>query len=122
LADDRSRLVAFTLTPGNVAEIVMTAPLLKAVIPFKRLITDKAYDALLRCDWQKVHCLKAVIPSTAKRFKPLLIDRRVYKPCNTTERLFCHLKNWSRITIHYGRLVRNYMANLALVFAVIAWT
>src|SRR6202045_2627139 len=45
LADDRGRPVAFALTPGNVADITMAAPLLGAVARPKRLLADKAYDA-----------------------------------------------------------------------------
>ncbi len=35
--------VAFSLTPGNVADITMAVLLLSAVEPPKRLIADKAY-------------------------------------------------------------------------------
>src|SRR5271163_2137286 len=45
LADDRGRPVAFALTPGNVADVVMAIPLLGAVAKPKRLLADKAYDA-----------------------------------------------------------------------------
>src|ERR1700704_2588923 len=44
LADDRGRPVAFALTPGNVADITIAAPLLGAVARPKRLLADKAYD------------------------------------------------------------------------------
>ena len=40
LADDRGRLVAFALTPGNVADISMAVRLLSAVAPPRRLIAD----------------------------------------------------------------------------------
>jgi Transposase DDE domain len=46
LADDRGRPVAFALTPGNVADVVIMAiPLLGAVAQPKRVLADKAYDA-----------------------------------------------------------------------------
>ena len=41
-ADDRGRPVAFALTPGNVADIVMAVPLLGAVAKPRRLLADKA--------------------------------------------------------------------------------
>lgn len=53
LADGLGRPVAFALTPGNVADITM--PLLQAVVPPKRLIADKAYDAQSLRDWLKSH-------------------------------------------------------------------
>jgi hypothetical protein len=42
LADDRGRPVAFALSPGNVADITMAAPLLGAVAIPKRRLADKA--------------------------------------------------------------------------------
>lgn len=65
LADGRGRPVAFAPTPRNVADISMALPLLQAVVPPKRLITDKAYDAQTLRDWLKSRKLIATIPSTA---------------------------------------------------------
>lgn len=83
--------------------------------PPKRLIADKAYDAKRLRDWLKVRRIKAVIPSTAIRFKPFPLGRRAYKRRNRIERLFCHLENRRRIATGYDRLTRNYMAGLTLV-------
>lgn len=71
LADGRGRSVAFALTPGNVADITMALPLLRAVVPPKRLIADKAYDAQSLRDWLKSRKVTATIPSTATRTGPL---------------------------------------------------
>ncbi|MCJ2016276.1 IS5/IS1182 family transposase, partial [Methylobacterium sp. E-065] len=38
------------------------------------------------------------------------------------ERLFGHLKNWRRVATRYDRLACNYLAAVALVSCVIAWT
>ena len=54
LADDRGRPVAFALTPGNVADVVMAIPLLGAVAKPKRLLADKAYDADSLRRWQSI--------------------------------------------------------------------
>jgi transposase len=59
LADDRGRPVAFALTPGNVADITMAAPLLGAVARPKRLLADKAYDADSLRKWLKQRKIKA---------------------------------------------------------------
>jgi transposase len=45
LVDDRGRPVAFALTPGNVADVIMAIPLLDAVAKPKRVLVDKAYGA-----------------------------------------------------------------------------
>jgi transposase len=117
LADDRGRPVAFALTPGNVADVVMAIPLLAAVAKPKRLLADKAYDADSLRRW-----LKAAIPSTASRRAPYTLDRAAYKRRNVIERMFCKLKNWRRIATRYDRLARNYLSSLALAAIIIAWT
>src|SRR5271169_2796700 len=65
LADDRGRPVAFALTPGKVADIVMAVPLLSAVEKPQRLLADKAYDADSLGRWLKQRKIRAAIPSTA---------------------------------------------------------
>jgi IS5 family transposase len=65
LADDRGRPVAFALTPGNVADIVMAIPLLGAVAKPKRVLADKAYDADSLRRWLKQRKIRAAIPYTA---------------------------------------------------------
>jgi transposase len=61
-------------------------------------------------------------PIHRKPLQAVPLDRRAYKRRNTIERLFCRLKNWRRIATRYDRLARNYLAGLALVSAVTAWT
>ena len=122
LADGRGRPVAFALTPGNVADISMALPLLQAVVPPKRLIADKAYDAQSLRDWLKSRKVIATIPSTATRTVPYKYGRIAYRRRNRIERLFGHLKNWRRIATRYDRLSCNYLAAVALVSCVVAWT
>ena len=64
LADDCGRPVAFSLTPGNIADIKMAIPLLELARPTKRLLADKAYDADSLRDWLDNARIKAVIPSS----------------------------------------------------------
>ena len=113
LADDGGRPVAFSLTPGNIADISMALPLLGAVSPPKRLIADKAYDAESLRRWLTERRIKAAIPSTASRTVPYPLNRRAYKRRNSIERLFCRLKNWRRLATRYDRLAWNYLASLA---------
>jgi transposase len=122
LADDRGRPVAFALTPGNVADIVMAVPLLGAVAKPKRLLADKAYDADSLRRWLKQRKIRAAIPSTASRRTPYPLDRAAYKRRNVIERMFCRLKNWRRVATRYDRLARNYLSGLALAAIIVAWT
>ncbi|MFZ3326714.1 MAG: IS5 family transposase [Methylocella sp.] len=121
LADDRGSPVAFALTPGNVADITMAAPLLGAVARPKRLLADKAYDADSLRKWLKQRKVKAVVPSTASRRTPYPLDSRAYKRRNLIERMFCKLKNWRRIATRYDRDAQNYLSGLALAAIMIAW-
>ena len=121
LADDRGRPVAFALTPGNVADVIMAAPLLGAVAKPKRLLADKAYDADSLRRWLKQRKIKAAIPSTASRRTPYPLDRAAYKRRNVIERMFCKLKNWRRVATRYDRHAQNYLSGLALAAIMIAW-
>jgi transposase len=121
LADDRGRPVAFTLTPGNIADISVAMPLLGVAAPAKRLLADKAYDADSLRNWLKQRRIKAVIPSTASRRTPYPLDKHIYRRRNVIERLFCRLKNWRRIATRYDRHASNYLAAIALAATVIFW-
>lgn len=121
LADNRGRPVAFTLTPGNIADISVAIPLLEAARPARRLLADKAYDADSLRNWLKQRRIKAVIPSTASRRTPYPLDKRIYRRRNVIERLFCRLKNWRRIATRYDRHATNYLAAIALVATIAEW-
>lgn len=122
MADDQGRPIAFALTPGNVADITMAIPIMEGLPCPKRLLADKAYDADKFRGWLMKRRINAVIPSNATRNKPYPLDRGAYRRRNVIERMFGKLKNWRRIATRYDRLARNYLAALALVSVVIAWT
>ena len=121
LADPQGRPVAFALTPGNVSDITMAIPLLEGLRWPKRLIADKAYDAMTLRRWLKRRRTRAVIPSLATRTFPFPLDRKAYKRRNVIERMWSRLKNWRRIATRYDRNAANYLAAIALVAAVTEW-
>ena len=100
----------------------MAIPLLEGLSRPKRLISDKAYDAMSLRRWLKRRRIRAVIPSLTTRTFPFPLDRKAYKRRSVIERMWGRLKNWRRIATRYDRLARNYLASLALVSIVIAWT
>jgi transposase len=122
LADDRGRPVAFALTPGNIADVVIAVPLLDAVAKPKRVLADKAYDPDNLRRWLKHRKTRAAIPPTASRRTPYPLDRAAYQRRNVIERLFCKLKNWRRVATRSDRLARHYLSGLALAAIMIAWT
>jgi transposase len=121
LADADGRPIAFTLTPGNIADITIAPELLDTVPPPCRLLADKAYDADAFRAWLKDRDIEAVIPSSAARKKPYPYDRHAYTRRNVIERMFCRLKDWRRIATRYDRLARNFLSALALVATACFW-
>ncbi len=115
MADARGRIVAVTLTPGNIADITMAEPLLEAFAPKRRLIADKAYDADRLRDWLKVRRIEAVIPGRAARNVVYPLNHKAYRRRNIIERMFGRLKNWRRIATRYDRLAVNFLAAIALI-------
>ena len=83
---------------------------------------DKACAVMSLRRWLKRRRIRAVIPSMATRTFAFPLDRKAYKRRNVIERMWGRLKNWRRIATRYDRLARNYLASLALVSIVIAWT
>ena len=122
LADARGRIVALALTPGNIADITMAAPLVEAVAPAKRLIADRAYDADHLRDRLRRPGTKPVIPRRSSRAVVYPLNRRAYRRRNVIERMFGRLKNWRRIATRYDKLARNYASAVALAATIIWWT
>jgi len=121
LADHLGRPVAFTLTPGNIADISVAKDLIETVPTPQRLLADKAYDADSLRNWLKARRVQAVIPSNATRRTPYPLDRIAYKRRNLIERLFCRLKDWRRIATRYDRTARNFLSALALAATLSFW-
>jgi transposase len=97
----------------------MAIPLLEGLPRPKRLIAD---NAMTLRRWLKKRRIRAVIPSLATRTFPFPLDRKAHKRRNVVERMWGRLKNRRRIATRYNRLARNYLAGLALVSVVVAWT
>ena len=57
----------------------MAIPLLEGLPKPKRLIADKAYDAVILRRWLKKRKIRAVIPSLATRTFPFPLDRKAYQ-------------------------------------------
>jgi transposase len=121
LADHLARPVAFTLTPGNIADISVARDLLATLAPPKRLLADKAYDADHLRDWLNTRRVQAVIPSNATRRTPYPLDKVAYKRRNLIERMFCRLKDWRHIATRYDRTARNFLSAIALAATLSFW-
>jgi transposase len=106
--------VRWSLTGGNVADIVQAQPLLHG-LHAQYVLGDKGYDAD-----SLVQCLRAqgtepVIPPRSNRNEQREYDRHWYKDRNLIERFFNRIKHFRRIATRYEKLARNYSSFLALV-------
>jgi len=114
--------VAFTLSPGNHADISEAPALLDKCAAPTRLLADKGYDANSLRDRLAATETEAVIPSTRSRKAPIPYDAEAYHDRNLIERAFCRLKDWRRIATRYDKLAINFASAVAIAAIVIWWT
>jgi transposase len=114
--------VAFTLSPGNHADISEAPALLDKCPAPTRLLADKGYDANSLRDRLAATRTEAVIPSTRSRKAPIPHDAEAYRDRNLIERAFCRLKDWRRIATRYDKLAINFASAVAIAAIVIWWT
>ncbi len=114
------RAVAFTLSPGNHADISEAPPLLDKCPAPARLLADKGYDANSLRDRLAATETEAVIPSTRSRKIAIPYDAEAYRGRNHIERAFCRLKDCRRIATRYDKLAINFASAVAIA-AVIIW-
>ena len=100
----------------------MAAQLIERAGPIQNLLADKAYDANHLRRLLAKRRIKAVIPSTASRTRPIAYDATAYKQRNRIERLWCRLKDWRRIATRYDKLARNYLSGAYLAATLTCWT
>lgn len=122
LTDGCGRPVAFTLSPGNHADISEAPALLDKCPAPARLLADKGYDAASLRDRLAATDTEAVIPSTRSRKAPIPYDEETYRDRNRIERAFCRLKDWRRIATRYDKLAVNFASAVALAAVIIWWT
>lgn len=114
--------MAFTLSPGNHADISEAPALLDKCPAPIRLLADRGYDANSLRDRLAATRTEAVIPSTRSRKTPIPHDAEAYRGRNLIERAFCRLKDWRRIAIRYDKLAINFASAVAIAALVIWWT
>lgn len=114
--------MAFTIGPGNQADISAASTLLDKVPPPSRLLADRGYDANSLRSRLEATQTEAVIPSTRSRKQPIPYDAAAYVGRNLIERAFCRLKDWRRVATRYDKLARNFEATVAIAATILWWT
>ena len=114
--------MAFTLSPGNHADISEAPALLDKCPAPTRLLADKGYDANSLRERLAASETQAVIPSARSRKTPIPHDVEAYRDRNLIERAFCRLKDWRRIATRYDKLAVNCASAVAIAAVIIWWT
>lgn len=113
--------MAFTLSPGNHADISEAPALLDKCPAPSRLLADKGYDANSLRGRLAATRTEAVTPSTRSRKAPIPYDAEACRDRNLIERAFCRLKDWRRIATRYDKLAINFASAVAIAAVVIWW-
>lgn len=114
--------MAFSLSPGNHADISEAPALLDKCPAPARLLADKGYDANSLRARLAATDTEAVIPSTRSRKTPIPHDAGAYRERNLIERAFGRLKDWRRIATRYDKLAINFASAIAIAAAILWWT
>jgi transposase len=114
LAEAQGRPLAFTLTPGQQADITQAPTLIARATAAKAGVADKAYDADGFIELLDQHHIEPVIPPRSNRRRPRPFERELYKQRNLIERLFRRLKAFRRIATRYEKLDRHFAAMIML--------
>jgi transposase len=121
VSDALGRPLAFTVTPGQVHDLVGAAALLERIPIPQRLVADRAYDARSLRDWLAQRGCQAVIPPNPTRKHPHAYDRVAYKSRNLVERMFCRLKDFRRIATRYDKRADTFLAAVFIAATLIWW-
>ena len=113
--------MAFTLTAGQVHDLVGVAALLRRIPTPRRLVADRAYDARKLRDWLSERGCEAVIPPNPTRKHPHAYDAAAYKQRNLIERMFCRLKDFRRIATRYDKRADAFLSAVFIAAALTWW-
>jgi putative transposase len=122
LTDGCGRAVAFSLSPGNWADISAAPALLDKRPPPARLLADRRSDANSLRARLAASASEAVIPSTRSRKVSIPYDAIAHVGRNLIERAFCRLKDWRRIATRYDKLAVNFASAVAIAATILWWT
>lgn len=142
LTDGRCRPLVLLLSPGNVNDTTVLAPLLATLRVARHgpgrprtrpdhLVADKGYSSRANRALLRRRHIAHTIPEPADQKanrtrrgsaggRPTGFDPARYRRRNSVERGFCHLKHWRGLATRYDRLARNYLAGLTLA-ALLTW-
>ena len=118
--DQRGRLIAFIITPGQRGDAPVAEELVAAVPPAESLAADRAYDSDALRRLLLARGTRPVIPNAPYRKRLHPFDPEAYKRRNLVERAFCRLKDFRRVATRYDKLACTYAAAICIA-AIVSW-
>lgn len=120
--DGAGRILAFTVTPGQMGDLRPAHGLLANLPPPAFCAADTAYDSNGLRQFMLGRGTTPVIPNNLTRKNPQPFDPRAYKARNIIERTIGRLKDWRRIHTRYDKLAANFASAVAIAAILIGWT
>ena len=120
--DGAGRILAFTVTPGQMGDLRPAHGLLANLPPPAFCVADTAYDSNGLRHFLLGRGTTPVIPNNPTRKKLQPFDPRTYKARNIIERTIGRLKDWRRIHTRYNKLAANFASAVAIAAILIGWT
>ena len=105
-------LLAYTVTPGNIADITMAPELISHLHRAHYVIADKGYDCDRFVSALRAQGIRAVIPPRRKRVNRRRYSRPLYRERNRVERYFARLKHQRRLATRYDMTTVSYAGML----------
>lgn len=100
--------VELQLTPGQQADVMQAASLLKGYQP-DAVLADKGYDSDALIKTIEAKGAEAVIPPKSNRKEPRDYDKDLYKERNLVERFVSRIKHYRRVATRYEKTARNFL-------------
>lgn len=120
--DGAGRILAFTVTPGQMGDLRPAHGLLANLPPPAFCAADTAYDSNGLRHFMLGRGTTPVIPNNPTRKNTQPFDPRAYKARNIIERTIGRLKDWRRIHTRYDKLAANFASAVAIAAILLGWT
>jgi transposase len=109
------------ISPGNTSDFKAARQCLAAMPPAKHVIADKGYDSDDLRQWLEARGTTPAIPPRSNRKIQYQCDKIIYRQRNIIKRTINRFKDFRRIATGCDRKLKNYIAALCIVAAVVWW-
>jgi transposase len=119
LVSESGRLLNYSLTGGQVADINIAPTLLLQAKPARAVVGDRAYDSNAFIAHVEQLGLAAVIPPRSNRKVMRTVDNALYRQRNIIERWFGRVKVFRRVATRYEKTAASFIGFVAVAAFVV---